>query len=344
MLDEIRQQPDVVRRTVEHEFHSVETLVAEMKRRQINFAYIAARGTSDNAAHYAKYVLEVHHRIPVALAAPSVFTLYDTVPHFGPQTLILGISQSGAGPDVIEVVRRGREEGALTACITNEPESDLAKIAEFPLLINAGHEMSVAATKTYTGSLALIALLSTALDETRPERLEHLRRAAVAMEHALGLDECMHQLVDRYRDIQDCVILGRGFNHCTAAEAALKLTETTYISAKSYSAADFQHGPIAQVAAGFPCILFAPDGKAFSHMKELAEKLRGQQGELICFGHDAAFLARSETAVRISDPVAEWISPMVYIVAAQLFAYWLAVGKGNDPDAPRGLTKVTKTV
>ena len=344
MLNEIREQPDVLRNAIEHEFHAVEALAMEIKRRKITFAYIAARGTSDNAAVYAKYLLEIHHGIPVALAAPSVFTLYNTVPRFGPNALVLGISQSGAGPDVIDVVRRAREEGALTACITNEPESDLAKTAEYPLLINAGEEISIAATKTYTGTLAQLALLSTALDDSHPERLEHLRRAADAMEKTLGLDSALHQLVDKYRDIQDCVILGRGYNHATAAEAALKLTETSYVSAKSYSAADFQHGPIAQIAAGFPCIMFAPNGKTFEHMVDLAEKLRAQNGALICFAHDAAFLARSETAIRIPDPLAEWVSPLVYVVAAQLFAYWLAIGKGCDPDSPRGLSKVTKTV
>ena len=343
MLEEIRQQPSVVRRIISEEWTRVEALAAEIKRRQIAFVFVAARGTSNNAAQYAKYVLEIQHGLPVALAAPSVFTLYDSVPHLGPSALVLGISQSGATPDVIEVVRRARETGALTACITNEPESVLAQAAEFPLLIGAGEEVGVAATKTYTGSLALLALLSAALDENHPERLTHLSRAAEAMERSLGLDEAVHHLVEKYADMQDCVILGRGFNQATAMELALKLTETCYVSAKSYSAADFQHGPIAQVVKGYPCLLFAPDGKAFAPMARLAEKLRAQHPALICFAHDAAFLAGSETAVRIPAAVPEWVSPLVYIVAGQLFTYWLATLKGFDPDCPRGLEKVTQT-
>jgi len=343
MLDEIRQQPEIVRRIIDREFHHVEALAAEIKRRNIAFAYVAARGTSDNAAQYGKYMLEIQHGLPVALAAPSVFTLYNAVPHLGDNALVLGISQSGEAPDVIEVVRRARETGALTACITNEPDSALAQAAEFPLLIGAGEEIGVAATKTYTGSLALLALLSTAMDESHPERLEHLRRAADAMEKSLGLDEAVHHLVEKYADMQDCVILGRGFNQATTMEFALKLTETCYVSAKSYSAADFQHGPIAQVVRGYPCLLFAPDGKAFAPMAKIAEKLRAQHPALICFAHDAAFLAGSETAVRIPSAVPEWISPLVYIVAAQLFTYWLAVVKGRDPDSPRGLEKITLT-
>jgi glucosamine--fructose-6-phosphate aminotransferase (isomerizing) len=141
-----------------------------------------------------------------------------------------------------------------------------------------------------------------------------------------------------------CMILGRGYNQATISETALKMTETCLISAQAFSAAGFQHGPIALVTGGYPCLLFAPDGKAFAPMAALAEKLRPKHPALICFAHDAAFLARSETAVRIPDAVAEWVSPLVYIVAAQLFVYWLSVERGSDPDAPRGLTKTTQTV
>ena len=342
MLDEIRQQPDVVRRIIGEEFHRVEALAAEIKRRRIAYAYVAARGTSDNAAVYGKYVLEIQHGLPVALAAPSVFTLYEAVPRLGENALVLGISQSGAAPDVLEVIKRARETGALTAALTNDPNSALAQAAEFPLLIGAGAEMGVAATKTYTGSLALLALLSTALDDTHPERLTHLQRAADSMEKALGLDDAIRHLVDKYAGMDQCVILGRGYNHATASELALKLTETCALSAHAYSAAGFQHGPITQVVSGFPCLLFAPDGKAFAPMAKLAETLRAQHPALICFAHDAAFLAGSETAVRI-PAVAEWVSPLVYIIAGQLFTYWLSLRKGLDPDSPRGMAKTTLT-
>lgn len=343
MLDEIRQQPEIVRRIITEEFHHVETLAAEIKRRNIAYAYVAARGTSANAALYCKYMLEIQHGLPVALAAPSVFTLYGSLPRLEANALVLGISQSGAAPDVLDVVKRARESGALTACITNEPQSELAQTAEYPLLLGAGEEIGVAATKTYTASLAMLALLSTAMDESHPERLEHLRRAADAMEKTMAMEDVARQLVERYADMKGCIILGRGFNHCTANDLALKLTETCLIAAQSYSAAQFQHGAISQVSAGFPCLLFAPDGKAFPPMAALAEKLRAQSPALICFAHDAAFLAGSETALRIPAAVAEWVSPLVYIIAGQLFTYWLSLRKGLDPDNPRGLSKVTQT-
>jgi len=343
MLDEIRQQPQIVRRTIETEFRNVEALRDAIIRHDIRFAYIAARGTSDNAAHYAKYVFEIEHGIPIALAAPSVFTLYDAVPHLDEHALVMGISQSGSGPDVIAVLERARTTGALTACITNDPDSRLAQVCEYPLVTPAGPEKSIAATKTYTAALAMIALLSTALDGNRPERLEHLRRTADIMQETLELEDAVRQLVQRYHDMSSCVVIGRGYNHCTALEIALKLTETSYVGAKSFSAADFLHGPVAQIDDGFPVLLFAPDGKAYKPMMDLALALKDRHPDVIAFAHNLDFLAGSETAIRIPGSVPEWLSPLVYVVAGQLFVYWLSLEKDLDPDHPRGLTKITKT-
>ena len=343
MLDEIRQQPDVLRRLLDTEFHRVDALGSELKKRNIRFGYIAARGTSDNVAHYAKYLLEIEHGIPIALAAPSVFTIYEAVPHLDEHAFVLAISQSGTGPDVIAVAEKARRSGALTACITNSKDSALANAVEFPLITPAGDELSVAATKTYTSALAMVAMLSTALDDTHPNRLEHLRRAADTMDSTLELDDAIQQLVRRYKDISDCVVLGRGYNHCTASEVALKLTETCTIGAKAFSAADFMHGPIALVHQGFPCLMIAPDGKAYETMAKLAETLRLRHPALISFAHNPSFLVGSETAIRIPGNVPEWLSPLVYVVAGQLFAHWLSLAKGLDPDHPQGLSKITKT-
>jgi len=344
MLNEIRQQPDVVRNILENEIHNVEALAAEIKRRNIAYAYVAARGTSANAATYCKYLLEIQHGIPVAIAAPSVFTVYEALPHLGDNALVIGISQSGEAPDVTAVVKHARSTGALTACITNTPGSQLAQASEHTLNIGAGEEVGIAATKTYTGTLACLALLSTALDPEHPERIEHLRRCAKAIEASLGLDEAIHMLVERYKDMQGCIVIGRGYNQCTAMDTAHKITETSNIAAQAYGAAGFQHGAIAQVQKGFPVILYAPEGRTFRAMADLADKLRGQHPALICISHDALFLAGSETAIRVPMAVQEWVSPIVYAVAGQLIAYWVSLSKGLDPDTPRGIEKVTKTV
>ena len=343
MRKEIGQQPDVVRQVADVQIADVAALAAEIKRRDCVLGYLAARGTSDNAAIYGKYLLEIENALPVALAAPSVFTLYDAPPRLGRRALVLGISQSGAGPDVIEVIRRAREWGALTACIVNVPNSPLAQEAEYTLHIGAGREVSVAATKTYTGALALLALLSGALQGDPWERARLLAQVADTMAQVLAREDEIAALAQRYHAMQECIVLGRGFNQATAAEAALKLTETCYIGARAYSAADFQHGPIAQVAAGLPCLLFAPDGKAYESVVHLMEQLRARHPALICFARDPASLPAHEASFAMPDPVPEWASPLVYIVAAQLFACHLALARGNDPDEPRGLTKVTQT-
>ena len=322
---------NIVRRTIDTSFREIEALRDAIVARDIRYGYIAARGTSDNAADYAKYLFEIEHRIPIALGAPSVFTIYDTVPNFDARAFVLGISQSGAGPDVVAVVERARKTGALTACITNEANSPLANAAEFVLVTPAGPEKSVAATKTYTADLAMIALLSTALAHDHPERLEHLRRAADTMERTLELEDAIHSLVARYKDMTNCVVIGRGFNRCTAAEIAMKLTETCYIAAKGFSSADFQHGPIAVVESGYPVLLIAPDGKAYPAMRDLALSLRERHADVIAFAHELDFLMGSDTAIRIPGATPEWLSPLVYVVAGQLFAYWLALAKELNP-------------
>jgi glucosamine--fructose-6-phosphate aminotransferase (isomerizing) len=343
MLDEIRQQPDVVRDIVGSQRDLVRGLSDAIVKRDIRFAYVAARGTSDNVAHYAKYVFEIEHGIPIALAAPSVFTIYDAVPHLDDRAFVLGISQSGSAPDVIAVVDRARRTGALTAAITNCAGSPLATTAEFCLVTPAGEELSIAATKTYTSALAMVALLSACLSADRSGRVDELHRAADVMDRTLYLEDAIRHWVGRYKTMTDCVVLGRGFNHCTALEIALKLTETCYVGAKAFSGADFLHGPVAQVHEGFPILLIAPDGKAYQSMYELIGSLRRRNPDMIAFAGNPDFLSGAETAIRVPGPVSEWLSPLVYAVAGQLFAHALSVVADHDPDRPRGLSKVTKT-
>jgi glucosamine--fructose-6-phosphate aminotransferase (isomerizing) len=182
------------------------------------------------------------------------------------------------------------------------------------------------------------------MDESDLDRQAQLRRVADDMQKTLAVDEAVQIAAETYKQIDHCAVLGRGYSQATAAEAALKLMETSLISAHAYSAADFQHGPIAQVKGGFPCVVFAPDGKSFANMAALAERLRARHPALICFAHDSSILAVSDAAVKTPDSVPEWLSPLVYIVAAQLFAYRLCIAKGLNPDEIQGMNKVTSTL
>ncbi len=341
MRDEIYQQPHAVASAIEKEDAAVAALAQELRRREIRHVVIAARGTSDNAATYAKYLLEIVVGVPVALAAPSVYTLYDARPNLT-GVLVLGISQSGQATDVVQVLSNAREAGAMTACITNVVNSPLAEACDYTLLCQAGDEKGVAATKTYTTALALVALLAGHWANAA-HLLEGLRRLPDAIQRTLESDSAVEAAVERFRYMDECVVLARGLNQATALETALKMTETSYIVAKPYSGADFLHGPIAMVSDGFPCFLFAPNGRAYPFMLDLAVKLGERLAEMIVVAHAPEILKLAKRPLALPVDTGEYLSPIVCILPGQLWAYHLARARGIDPDRPRGLTKVTLT-
>jgi glucosamine--fructose-6-phosphate aminotransferase (isomerizing) len=341
MLDEIYEQPQAIAQAVEQEYANVARLVKDLRDRDIRHVVIAARGTSDNAAVYAKYLIEIVAGFPVALAAPSVYTLYDAAVNLS-GSLVLGISQSGQATDVVKTLSVARAAGALTVGITNVAASPLCTVSDYTLLCHAGEEKAVAATKTYTTALALIALL-VGQWAGNAELLNGLRAIPDQLQATLDMDDTVAAAVERYRYIQECAVLARGLNQGTALETALKMTETSYIVAKPYSGADFLHGPIAMVSEGFPCFLFAPEGRAYPSMVELALKLRERAAELIVVAHSPEILELATKPLALPLAVHELLSPLLYIVPGQLWAYHLARTRGQNPDKPRGLTKVTLT-
>ena len=342
MLNEIHEQPDVVGRLVEAEQENVAKLAAEIEARNIQFVVMAARGTSDHAAIYGKYLLEIKNSMPVGLADPSIFTLYDAKLKMD-RTMVIGISQSGQATDVAEYLRRSKECGALTVAITNVPGSTLNQIADYTILCHAGQEKGVAATKTYTSTLAALYLLSASLAHDVSHAKEQLLGCADAMSTTLKIEEFCKEKAERYRFIQDGYVIGRGLNYCTAKEAALKLAETNYVSMLSYSAADFLHGPIAAVHENLPCFLVAAPGKAFPTMLDMASRLNERNADIAVISSEQEALSYATTPFKIEAVLTEDLSPLIYILPMQLFAYYLALARGLDPDRPRGLSKVTLT-
>lgn len=343
LLEEIRAQPAVVERVLAAQRVPLGDLARRLRRRPIDGVVIAARGSSDHAAVYAQYVLGTRLRLPVALAAPSILSLYGVVPRFE-RMLVVGISQSGASPDVVGVVAAARAQGAPTLAITNTPGSDLALAADDLIDLAAGPERALAATKTYTAELAAIARLAVALADDRSAE-EALAAVPSAMAAALDAEADADEAAAAVSEEDRAVVLGRGYGYATALEWALKVKELAYVLADPYSAADFEHGPLALVEAGFPVFAVVRSGPAAASMAALVERLRLELGaRVVVVSDDPLVRGRAGHALASPPDVAEWLAPMVDIVPCQLFARALAVARGIDPEAPRYLRKVTRTV
>lgn len=338
---EIHEQPQVLRTFLQQERPVVGALAAAIRQRDIHYVMIAARGTSDNAGRYANYLLGAVNRLPVALATPSLYTIYGRPPRFQ-NALVLGISQSGKSPDVVSVLAEARRQGALTAAITNFADSDLANQADHVIQLHAGLEQSLAATKTYTSELLAIALLSALLAEDA-EMLAALDGVADAVTRVLGVSDQVEHSAQRYRYMAYCVVIGRGYNYASAFELALKLKELTYTVAEPYSSADFLHGPMALIEEGFPVIVLTPSGVMLPEMGQFLHTLRERAAETIVISDDPATLDLARVPLPLLASLPEWLSPITAIIPGQLFGLYLALAKDYDPDRPRGLRKVTET-
>ena len=338
MYNEIHEQPEVLATILEEEWGRVVSAAHTLRSRGFRFAMLTARGTSDNAAIYAKYLFEVLLGIPTALASPSTFTLYEGRMNLD-DVLVVGISQSGESKDILETVSRTRELGASTLAITNDDGSSMARTAEIHFSLHAGKEQSVAATKTYTAQLLLLYLLVAALkEEELGADVRHLPDQARSV-----LAEGRWENTARYRYAEHLVVSSRGYNFATAREAALKLMEATYVVAEGFSAADLRHGPIAMIGHDFPVVAVVPPGRARPGVEALVEELANRGAELVVIAEDSAVVDKGTAGFRVPVSCREELSPILYALPAQMLAHDLALLKGLNPDAPRGLSKVTET-
>jgi glucosamine--fructose-6-phosphate aminotransferase (isomerizing) len=342
LKSEILEQPGCLSDLLLNQRETAEKIAGVIRERDIRSVFLAARGTSDNAGRYANYLWGAHNSLPLALATPSLFTYYNRPPKLN-DALVVGISQSGQSPDIVSVLNEGRRQGCLTLAITNMSSSPLASAADLVMDIQAGDEKAVAATKTYTTELMAVAMISTALTNDRACWSE-LEKVAGWVEKVVKQDAAIAQMAERYRYMRQCVVLGRGFNYCTAFEWALKLKELTYVVAEPYSSADFRHGPIAMVEGGFPVMAVAPTGKVFDTMLDMLGRLRHEQSaELVVISNEKRALSLAQSPIHLPASIPEWLSPIVDIVPAQLFACHLTRSKGYDTEKPRSIGKVTET-
>ena len=338
LIEEIREQPDAAARFLDRQLPNVSAIGTAIRRRDPAFVLIAARGTSDHAAIYAQYTFGLRNRLPVALAAPSMFSLYGEPPRLD-RAAVVAISQSGTSPDIVAVVDDARRQGAPTVAITNDSASPLAAAAEHVLPLEAGPELATAATKTYTTQLVAIAALSAAI-AAEPEG--ELRAVPGAIAAALATEPRAAAFARAHANIDRAIVVGRGYEYATAREWALKLQELTYVLAHAWSSADFEHGPLALLEPGFPVLGIVANDVAGQALATLLRRIRDDHGADI-----TTISARSDIADL--DPIASgadlpaWLAPIASIVPGQLIAYHLARAKGIDTERPRSISKVTRT-
>lgn len=341
MLQEIAEQPAALTRTIEAERAKISRLGTFLQSREIDLIVLVARGSSDNAALFGRYLLEITTGIPVSLSAPSVHTLYRAKLNLR-HALVIGVSQSGEGEDINQVLENARAGGAYTLGITNEASSAMTSLVDEILLMHGGRERSVAATKTFSGQMMLFYMLATELATSAPPWAYDAIPDFAA--RALEQQPAILELVQRYVFMENCVVVGRGLTYANAYELALKLMETCYVVAERFSSADFLHGPLAMVERHFPVILFAPPGVMLPGVKNLIKRLRELRADTLVITSDLEAVAECSRAIIMPKEMGEFVAPIPYIIPGQLFAALLADAKGLDPDQPRSLSKVTRTL
>jgi len=343
LLSEIYEQPSAIQHMLEAEAERVAWISQQLSPRRFSYILIAARGTSDNAARYGQYIFGAINHLSVALAAPSLFTRYHSPPSLE-GALVIGISQSGQSPDIVSVIEEARRQGAPTITITNDLESPLAQAAEYRIGLDVGVERSVAATKTYTAQLAALALLALSLKDT-PIHLEPLAAIPEVLAQALASEPQAVQAAHSLAEYDRTVFIGRGFNYSTAWEIALKCKELANMQAEPYSSADFLHGPIALVEAGFPVNLVSFGDTFRDELDALGATLRERGARLITIGDKAigGHVEGSDLFIPVPPGLPEWLSPIAAILPGQLLAYHLTIARGFNPDLPRTIHKVTLT-
>jgi glucosamine--fructose-6-phosphate aminotransferase (isomerizing) len=338
---ELREQPGALQRLLERQVEAARAAARLFHRRDVRYVLIASRGSSSNVARYAQYILGRAHRVPVMFATPSLYTIYGQPPRLD-GGLVIGISQSGASPDVVSVLAEAREQGRPTLALTNDVESPLARTAEAVLPLEAGEEHAVAATKTYVNSLGAVALLFAETSDDAAAREELARMPeALAAQIELSLEDAPP--LEEYRNAVGLTVVARGVNYGTGFEVALKIRELSGLVTEAYSPADLMHGPIAAVQPGWPVVVVAPSGPARPSVEEIVPPLRARGARLVAISDVRAVLRRAQTKLPLAPDVPEWLSPLTAVVPGQVTALRLTRLRGLDLDHPAGLRKVTLT-
>ena len=344
MEQESRETPSCIETQWQQNLPVIKEICNHVAQKKPTCAMTIARGSSDHAATFAKYLLETQCGLITATAAPSVVTLYKSQLQLK-DSLVIGISQSGKSPDICEVMQQAKKNHAITIAIVNVVDSPLAEIADFVLPLHVGVENAVAATKSYIGSLAALIQLSAYLADNK-SLLKTMDKLPDTLHAAAEQDWTM--MTHSLEKVEDSLVLARGYGFPIAQEAALKLKETMGMHAEAFSGAEVLHGPFAVIKPNFPSLLFTQNDATLTGMLTLAEKIKHIGGKtLIAAPHGIASLDQLNSAATHILPLPTSLhpicDPLMCIQAFYPAVAQLAVNRGKNPDAPDNLKKVTET-
>ena len=341
MWKEINETPRIFSEILTENKEVMSKVVAQIKKGKATNFVAAARGTSDHALIFFKYVLEVNSNYTVGLSAPSVVTLYNGKINYS-NSVVIGCSQSGKAADVLEIIKKGNEQGAITIAVTNDRNSPMAKEAKFHLYCSAGLETSVAATKTFSSQLFLLLWLASELSNHK-ENILHLKHLDSEITKIMPqIDELTTKYANKFKNMQSGFVISRGLTYAIALEASLKLQETCYIQMKGYAGSDFYHGPVAQLHENDLAIVLAQSGIMEPDAIKMIDKLKAVNATTVVIS-DKQELLNGTYNIKIENTGCELTIPFIYAIAVQLIALELVLAKGIDPDKSDVIAKITVT-
>ncbi len=352
MWKEINQVPEVFSAMYEANEKVMQTLVATIKNSNVTNFVTAARGASEDAVVFFKYMLEIYTNYTVSLSAPSVITLYKGKIDYS-NSIVLGCSASGMAEDVLEVIKKGNDQNAITVAVTNNPNSPIAKEAKFVLLCKAGEENGVVAIKTYHSEMYLLLWLASELANSKYNVLS-LKNLNKEILHVLPeLDQLSTKYAEKYKDMKGGFVLARGLSYAVALETALLIQETCYLDVKGYAGSNFLHGRTTLVSQATPVLMFCAENRGDEELRTMIradqiktiEKVLGLGAPILLVTNDCVLTGKfskcDEALINFSAP--EEITIFAFTLFGQMLACKLSCLIGNDPDAPRSLERTIIT-
>lgn len=337
MLKELQEASQAIKNVLSTNNQTATEIAKEFKKRKLSIITTVARGSSNNAASFFRFVCEKESGIMVTKYNHSVTTICGKEVNLA-KSLCMGISQSGMSSDTIMVMEMAKKQGALTVAVTNDTNSPLAKLCDYHLFLNCSEEKSVAATKTYTLQIANLHMLANILGGKQAPDFDKIAEEMQAFTKSFaGIKE----LAEKTKTVNNFVILSRGQMLPIADEMSLKMLETCYKFSRCFSVAEFAHGPYAIIEKGKQVVLFAPQGEFTKDFEAIFSRLKQDGAEILPFSNIASLLKTSCMSYEINT--SQEAEPYIYILALQAYAAYMSEALGLNPDKPRGLKKVTIT-